>query len=136
MKNLALRIMALACCWFGSLVLPLQLQAGQLDTWASQTSGTANDFYAVAYGNGMFVAVGTNGLLCSSTDGTNWMPQASGTTNDLESITYGNGLFVAVGGNGTVRTSTNGSTWAAQASGFGSAFHAVTYGNGLYVAVG
>src|SRR6267143_4678432 len=104
MKNLIFRCIALACCWFGSLVLPLQSQAGQLDTWASQTSGTTNDFYAVAYGKGTFVAVGIGGLLCSSSDGVSWTPQTSGTTNDLESITFGNGLFVAAGANGTVLT--------------------------------
>ena len=120
----------------GSLLLSLQSRAAQLDTWTSQTSGTPNDFFAVAYGNAAFVATGTNGLLCSSTDGVSWTLRTSGTTNNLNGVTYGNGQFVAVGRNGSVRTSTNGTTWVGYLSGFSNAWHAVTYGNGLYVAVG
>src|SRR5262245_30315505 len=119
-----------------SFLLSPQLQADQLSTWSRQNSDATNDFFAIAYGAGTFVAAGFNGQLYSSADGTIWTPQSSGTTNDLEGVTYGNGLFVAVGENGSVRASTNGTIWRGYLSGFDSAFHAVTYANGLYVAVG
>jgi photosystem II stability/assembly factor-like uncharacterized protein len=53
----------------------------------------------------MFVAVGSNGTILTSTDGTTWIQQTLGTTNGLSDVTYGNGMFVAVGSNGTILTS-------------------------------
>jgi hypothetical protein len=58
----------------------------------------------VAYGNGLFVAVGGNGTILTSRDGVNWTEQTS-RSNTLNSVTYGKGLFVAVGDGGTILTS-------------------------------
>ncbi|MDR1788656.1 MAG: hypothetical protein LBR16_09475, partial [Treponema sp.] len=78
-------------------------------------------FNAVAFGGGVFVAVGNNGRFALSTDGIEWdgtfpldgqtitmgdsilsNPQGSNTisgfTGDIRGIAYGNGVFVAVGG--------------------------------------
>lgn len=56
---------------------------------------------SVAYGNGIFVAVGSSGALASR-DGRNWtsIDSVSGGWN---AITYGNGKFVAVANSGTTR---------------------------------
>ena len=49
----------------------------------------------VCYGNGKFVAVGDDGKMAYSTDGTSWtLVTDSGTLYD---VCYGNGKFVAVG---------------------------------------
>jgi hypothetical protein len=56
-----------------------------------------NDLRGVAYGNGLFVAVGDRGTILTSPDGVNWTERTSG-TNWLFGVTYGNGTFVAVGG--------------------------------------
>jgi hypothetical protein len=52
---------------------------------------------AVAFGNGMFVAVGSGGTILSSPDGTNWTARPSGTNGWFGHITYGEGVFVIAG---------------------------------------
>ncbi|HXT10508.1 MAG TPA: hypothetical protein VN873_03020 [Candidatus Angelobacter sp.] len=72
--------------------------------WTAHTTAMAN-VYGVAYGDGMYVAVGDglelNGTITSndvyySTDGTNWTGSDSGATAILRDVAFGNGQFVAV----------------------------------------
>jgi hypothetical protein len=77
--------------------------------WSSHSSGLANVF-AVAYGDGSFVAVGpgtlpnsgtvTSNVVVYSDDGVNWFSTDSGVpataSPGLNDIAYGNGQFVAV----------------------------------------
>ena len=51
--------------------------------------------------NGLFVTVGNNGIILTSSDGTAWDNRISGTTYNLVGITYVNSTFVTVGDNGT-----------------------------------
>ena len=53
--------------------------------------------YGVTYGNGLFVVVGRNGTILTSSDGISWTSRTSGTSNSLGGVTYGNGTFVTVG---------------------------------------
>ena len=91
---------------------------------------------------GLFVAVGDNGTILTSPDGTTWTQRTSppgpfGARVHLYDVTYGNGLFVTVGGdNGTILTSPDGTTWAKRNSGTSNDLYGVTYGNGLFVTVG
>lgn len=64
-----------------------------------------NTLRSVAYGNGLFVAVGDNGWTEISRDGLSWIGESSATTNNLESIVCIDGTFVAVGNNGTIMES-------------------------------
>ncbi|MGY2954787.1 hypothetical protein ACVWZQ_002946, partial [Thermostichus sp. MS-CIW-29] len=74
-------------------------------SWTQRTSGTSNQLNGVAYGNGLFVAVGWDGTILTSPDGVSWTQRTSGTSNWLNGVAYGNGLFVAVGWNSTILTS-------------------------------
>jgi hypothetical protein len=74
-------------------------------SWTQRTSGTSNWLNGVAYGNGLFVAVGDGGTILTSPDGVSWTQRTSGTSNQLNGVAYGNGLFVAVGWDGTILTS-------------------------------
>lgn len=114
-------------------------------TWASRTSGFGtNAIWHVAFGNGLFVAVGANGTITTSTDGVTWTARTSNvSTNALYCVQYLNSLWVAVGtgangGTGGITTSSNGTTWTKQTTPtvMGNNLYAVTYGNGYYVAVG
>ncbi len=71
-----------------------------------------NDFNAVAYGGGQFVAVGRGGAISCSPDGQNWTTAISGTTVELTDVVYGNGQFVVASYalNG-VLVSNDGRTW-------------------------
>jgi hypothetical protein len=63
--------------------------------WTEQTSGTSTDLNAVAYGQGLWVAVGDSGMIRTSPDGVTWTVQSSPVTNNIRCITFGKGLFVA-----------------------------------------
>ena len=85
---------------------------------------------------GLFVTVGDNGIILTSSDGISWTKRTSGTTKNLYGVTYGNSAFVAVGGSGTILTSSNGTDWASRTSGTTKNLYGVTYGGGLFVTVG
>ncbi|MDF7823119.1 PKD domain-containing protein [Pontiellaceae bacterium B12227] len=76
----------------------------------------------VAYGDGVYIAVGENGSIVRSTDAINWNPVVSGTTTNLTGVSYGDGSFVAVGahfggGPANVLTSSDGLLWTNRSSG-------------------
>ena len=74
-------------------------------------------FNAVAFGGGVFVAVGNGGKIARSTDGINWTAAGhSGGitgfgTENIMGIAWGKGVFVAVGGNANIAYSSNGIDW-------------------------
>ena len=109
--------------------------------WNTQTSnfGTTN-INAVAYGNGVWVAVGDAGALRTSTDNAvTWNTQTSNFgVSIIYSVAYSNGVWAAGGVGGALRTSTdNAVTWNTQTSNFGtSTIYSVAYGNGVWVAGG
>ena len=103
-------------------------------TWTSRTS-QGNPLNGVAYGNGLFVAVGgysgswfnpSTSIILTSPDGAAWTQRTSPTSNPLRGVAYGNGLFVAVGAGGTILTSPDGVRWTAQTSGTGNDLYGVT----------
>lgn len=110
-------------------------------TWTGRggnATSPGSGFRSVAYGNGLFVSIGTT--LSTSSDAITWTPPQSltpliGNTNWTD-ITYGDGLFVSVASSGTpcVMTSLNGTDWTARAAPDGT-WISVAYGNGWFVAV-
>src|SRR5690606_32273764 len=86
-------------------------------SWTNRSSGTSRALYGVAYGGGMWVAVGDNGTILTSADGATWTSRTSGTTQILNGVAYGGGMWVVVGTGGTILTSTNGTTWTSRTSG-------------------
>ena len=98
-----------------------------------QRATASVEWRSIAYGNGVFVAVGTNRVM-RSPDGVSGAPVVM--VNVWTSIVFGNGMFVAVASFGTNRVmrSTDGVTWTA-ASVESSEWSSVTYGNGIFIAV-
>jgi hypothetical protein len=116
---------------------------GSVDHWRwRHPKPQGNDLFAVAYGNGRYVAVGDRGLRVFSTNGIHWQaahsPESNATIGSRpRGVAYGKGLFVAVGDLG-IETSTNGIDWQAQAW-FGGDFeylNDVKFGQGRFMAVG
>ena len=103
--------------------------------------GGSDDDATVTSFNGLFVTVGDNGIIFTSSDGMSWTKRTSGTTKNLYGVTYGDGLFVTVGGNATILTSSDGTTWT-ERDGLRSKwvlpqyFKAITYRKKLFVLVG
>lgn len=104
-------------------------------SWTQRTQATLADTLGLAYGNGMFVAVGkTSGSAsvgASSTDGVSWTARTIG---DALAVTFAAGRFVAVG-QSVAHTSTDGITWATHTAP-SKRWEAVAYGAGLFVSVG
>ena len=92
--------------------------SADINTWTplgSAATGTSETFNAIASSGGTLVAVGDNGTIRYSTNGTTWTTPASISEDisaiNLKGVTYTNGRWVAVGSNGKVLTSTSVGTW-------------------------
>lgn len=95
----------------------------------------------IAYGNGLFMAVGDFCVFTSS-DGITWEDKRPQMLTDytLHGIVYENNKFVAVGEYGSygaiLTTEDGGTTWDKRLYGITTALFDVTYGNNTFVAVG
>jgi len=107
-----------------------QALAADLSSWHLRNMSLE----AAASGGGIYVAVGEDGFIMRSTDGTTWTNVSSGVEDDLWDVAYGNGVFVAVGGN-TVLVSSDGLTWNEYTPPTGFSSYSITFGNGIFVAV-
>jgi hypothetical protein len=97
----------------GMVALPRPEDA--LDRWYRREATLPTK---IRYVGGMFVGVGTNGMILTSPDGRSWARQNSGTTADLRGVAYGANnagqlLYVVVGRQATVLISTNATNWTA-----------------------
>ena len=95
----------------------------------------STDSTATTTSNPLFVAVGDNGTIITSSDGTTWTSRTSGTTEKLRGGAYGKSTLVVVGRSGTILTSSDGSTWTSRTSGTSNKLKGITYGNSTFVAV-
>ncbi len=91
---------------------------------------------SVTYANGLFVAVGDDGTIHVSANGTAWQSRASVTARRLLGVAYGAGKFVAVGSRGTILTSTDTLTWTPQSGGTFDRLEGIHFADGRFVAVG
>ena len=118
--------------------------AASLDQWVWRNPTPQGlSLFDVAYGNGVFVAVGESGTILTSLDkGTNWTVRVAGTDGrlTLNAVTFANGQFIAVGvegnfSNPAIRTSSDGISWASLIvpTNFVT-LNSIAYGNGVYVA--
>jgi hypothetical protein len=106
------------------------------EEWKSYPTPSTG-LYGITQADGMFVAVGAEGSIVTSTNGSDWIARTSGTSNQLHGIARGKGLFVATGRFGTVLTSPDGLEWTNALSGNSSDYwKGVAYGNGMFVIVG
>jgi hypothetical protein len=124
-------------------------QGDPLNSWTLTWSGNPalQKATGIAYGNGMFVAVG-NGARLVSSDGVNWTtyisPPIINTGNPAPGVAYGGGAFVEFGtfnAGGTnynyILKSTNGLIWTPIFTYTnGNAVYAAAYGNNTWVFLG
>jgi len=119
-------------------------------------SAGMDSIYAVAFGNGIYVGVGDDGLIVRSTDGTNWQvanwteistariskglqtpPVGYPSIEDtLIDVAFGNGMFVALGTYASY-VSTDGINWAESNSGtLTSLVNSIAFLNGKFYITG
>ncbi|MCX6941447.1 MAG: immunoglobulin domain-containing protein, partial [Verrucomicrobia bacterium] len=109
------------------------------EQWLSRTSDVTNNLWSVAHGGSptaQWVAVGEQGTILTSPDGTNWTKRPSGfPTRWLVSVGYGAGVWIAVGEGGLVLTSPDALVWTPRTSGTTARLNGVAYGGGRWIAV-
>jgi len=123
------------------------------NTWTARTPSDFGNANGVAYGNGLWVAVGNNGgnasikNVSTSTNGITWSGQNYAGINTIWNVAYGknssgNGVWIMCGQT-TIATSPNGTSWTACPStgGIGNPVRNVAFGKDgagadLWIAVG
>ncbi|WP_152392936.1 S-layer homology domain-containing protein [Paenibacillus guangzhouensis] len=120
-------------------LLPSYASASVLAGWEERSIPGGGSLYDVAYGKGMFVAVGEYGIIMTSADGTAWESHASGVEKYLRAVAYGgpssDGMFVAVGDEGAILTSMDGENWQNHTMNEDVYFTGIAYGGGTFTAV-
>ena len=103
---------------------------------------TAGGIYShLAYGNGLFVAVGRGvsgargGTIATSSDGVRWAENAT-TMHELTHVFYGDQMFVALGLRGTIVSSRNGADWSESTTESSGHLYAGAYGDNTFVLAG
>lgn len=103
------------------------------NTW-TETAMPAAGIYDVAFGNGIYVGVGSNTI--RSTDGNSWSIVAGPGAYFFQRIIFADGLFVAISDSGTrIATSSDGIAWTVSMSPIPS-LKDITFGDGVYIIVG
>jgi hypothetical protein len=74
-------------------------------TWQFRNAATSADWYSVAFGDGLFVAVSLDGEVMTSPDGIDWAARTAATAAMWHSVAFGDGLWVAVALDGALMTS-------------------------------
>jgi hypothetical protein len=120
---------------------PSVVKDSDFSIWDVQDA-TVYSYQDVAYGNGVYVRVGTtnngaNGIQ-TSTDGIAWTTQNSGTSTAWQHIVYGAGLFVAgayTNSSQNIMTSPDGITWTVRITPNAALILDLIYADSLFVAV-
>ena len=131
--------------------LSIQAMRNQLNTVSTSSTasitrptGYTGKYLSIVWDNEKFVAVGENGAIHTSTNGTTWTAQTTGTTENLNDIRWnkwaigerGVPEYVVVGDNGTILWSNNAETWYSVTSGTTNNLEAIAYNGTRYVAIG
>ncbi len=88
----------------------------ETSAWTEASHGATPPLRAVAFRNGLFVAVGDAGTLLTSPDGSVWTPRTNPTASSLYGVTTNGTGFLACGQDDTIITSPDGMTWTQRIS--------------------
>lgn len=108
-------------------------------TWTSRTTGSNDDLYGVAFGNNIYVAVGSGSQVITSPDGATWTRRTvTDAGANIRDIVFASGRFVACAYGGIIYTSTDGLNWTKINTGTGSnaRLETIAYGGGRFVSAG
>ena len=97
--------------------------------WESIINFTQKNILDVIYANGLFVCVGADGVIFTSSNLKTWTERVSGVSYQLNRIAYSEELqlYVAVGYQGVITTSPDGTTWTPRTSGVTVTLNSVKY---------
>lgn len=130
----------------GGVVVTFDAKTGE--DFKTVTSNTNNDLFAIGVSgnnsNYLYVAVGANGTIITSSDGITWTKSDIPTTENLYALTIPNATvapskdnpYVVVGSKGVILTSYDGKSWNNVVSGTTNTLLAVQYSSGVFIAAG
>ena len=124
----------------GGTVTAYQLSsAAATANWTSGGNLPSTNHIALAYGNAVYVAIGSTATASSTAAlASNWTARTMVTTTGTwTDVVYGGGQFMAIANGATTTAySANGSSWSAgQALPASTTWTSIAYGNGRYVAL-
>ncbi|MFK7910228.1 MAG: PKD domain-containing protein [Akkermansiaceae bacterium] len=96
--------------WNGSAWVATAFHSNDGKAWSNVTVPALESMNDVAFGNGMFMAVGDSGNVMYSSDGVSWTAGTATGSENLDGVAFANGEFIAVGDNKVYATS-NGVSW-------------------------
>ena len=102
-------------------------------TWTFRTSGITQPIFALTYGNGIYIAAGSSGILNTSTNSIAWTLRTSGTSQEIFALTYGNNAYLSGTISGQIRFSSDGIIWSLRTSNSLNAIYTLTYGNNIHL---
>lgn len=113
-------------------------------TWTERSLGFNATMSGLAFGAGIFVAVGidfdtSTQEAATSSDGSSWTEITLPNAPILVSVIFEDNQFIAFGEDGYIATSPDGTSWTERNSGQSNSFlggNCATFGDGLYIAVG
>lgn len=114
------------------------------DTWSEATNGFgSNDINALVYRSGRFMAVGTNGSIFTSTNGTTWTAGGAlpgGSSQELLGVNYsanvsggGSGVWVTYSSTQIWTSDDNGTSWTSKGNTFKNLQSIATDGKGKWI---
>jgi len=105
----------------------------ELTTRTAFTTG----WMSLAYGNGMFVAIGYNSsIIMTSPTGVTWTQRTAPSSTVWRCVAYGNGRFVAASYGTTIgMVSLDGITWTATTLPTNIGWESLCFGNGIFVLI-
>jgi hypothetical protein len=113
-----------------------------MTTWTHSRIGLDGDnFVGIAYGNGIWLAVGSrgvNGIVARSTDGATWTVQSLAPQSAVVAVAFANGKFVILGTRNNVYTTTDGITLSTHVCNgdYYTLFYDVNWNGTKFIAVG
>lgn len=109
-------------------------------SWTQRTLPSVADWYAVAFGDGAYVAVADGSYAASSLlatqGGVVWTQRAMPAPRRWSDVAYGGNVFVAVADGTGSATSQDGETWTLRSMPANVAWRSVAYGGGVFAAAG
>lgn len=135
--------------WVGCTVLVFSftrvITADSFDHWHWRSPlPQGNALNNVAFGDGLFLAVGSSGVapfdgggtVMISSDAKAWAICPSSASTRLNGAAYGNGAYITVGNAGTILTSLDGVSWIPASSPTSNSLQSVSFLTGMFIVVG
>jgi hypothetical protein len=109
---------------------------GHSSSWTKRLSNVAYGFWDVVWDGTVFVAVGDDGAILTSSDGVDWVRKESGVETTLVAVAAFGSDIVAVGNEIVLLSTDHGDSWSVKYSPISAGFGAVALNSSQYVVGG